>query len=334
MSIGDLIGADQTFLILCGKTSPTFVETDTFLKNLNGIKKQIKFPVIVAESRTSLPLQQGFDIEVLSALFDRLGLRISIIENGAVSVLDQSGGVLCGSGDTKPRGRELLCFGVWSSDESGPLRINSSVGPLFASTLNLSGQVTSRLVGELRRMLEGGPVAGKWRVAVTKDIPPEAAAAAAVEEFVVAMFHSAQADMEHLADPDAFRRVQKTFANDLCGDCHAEQVNSWINSKHASAMAVLVRKRREKDIRCINCHMTLSLHQSEAGIMGVFCNACHENNSVTARNYPPMCLPCHTTTTDPAEKWKAGFHHICSKGESAPGKCRLSELPGRRNARD
>ena len=73
---------------------------------------------------------------------------------------------------------------------------------------------------------------------------------------------------------------------DACGDCHAEAVTFWKQTRHAEAWQTLVEVDKQFDFDCINCHVTgwgrpggATMAQSE-GLRDVQCETCHGPGSL------------------------------------------------------
>ncbi len=103
-----------------------------------------------------------------------------------------------------------------------------------------------------------------------------------------------------------------------CESCHPDNVASWRKTRHADALATLVRKGKEHDVECIRCHVTgmddhdviggFSSFEENPWMVNVQCESCHgpganhvqqphKNRMKVGRQMD--CRHCHTYTTDP-----------------------------------
>lgn len=114
-------------------------------------------------------------------------------------------------------------------------------------------------------------------------------------------------------------QLRKDYAK--CLNCHSAAVASWLNSRHAAALDTLVGVGRDKDVRCLPCHVnTFRETGSEIEIRGrnagVTCGSCHQSSKPTVQT----CTICHTKHTDPNQHYAAAFSDVCGK-DSKSGPC-------------
>lgn len=100
-----------------------------------------------------------------------------------------------------------------------------------------------------------------------------------------------------------------------CGACHAPQMASWQQSKHAKAYTTLEQGKQQYNPSCLPCHVTGVDPAQAADALalpddrrGVGCETCHgpgrrhsENpsaNHLARRPEPKVCLTCHSAPHD------------------------------------
>ena len=100
-----------------------------------------------------------------------------------------------------------------------------------------------------------------------------------------------------------------------CGPCHASQLASWQQTKHAKAYMTLVNAKQQFNQSCLPCHVTgVAIPQAEEALslpddrLGVGCETCHgpgrrhsENPKTTPMTKKPatdICQSCHTPPHD------------------------------------
>jgi hypothetical protein len=117
-----------------------------------------------------------------------------------------------------------------------------------------------------------------------------------------------------------------------CGTCHTAAAAQWRQSRHPTALQTLRTVGKQSDPRCTGCHTEVP----RTGVLerawyadGIGCLTCHTNQRKVNLD---ACSPCHTEATDPHQRYKEGFHHICgTRKSSAPmvteggGECMLRD---------
>jgi len=107
----------------------------------------------------------------------------------------------------------------------------------------------------------------------------------------------------------------------VCETCHPAQTEFWKNTRHAAAYETLVAKRKNFDLSCLACHLTLNLQNATMATMqqtsllafpsdlqSVGCETCHgagKKHSTRPQQYrlaknpgKEVCLTCHTKEHD------------------------------------
>ncbi len=104
-----------------------------------------------------------------------------------------------------------------------------------------------------------------------------------------------------------------------CGACHPAQLRQWAASRHARALASLVRKRQELNPECVRCHVTgygdsggyRPGDRRGADLGNVQCEACHGfgrehrgKGKIRGRVTEAICRRCHSTENSPTFKYE------------------------------
>jgi len=113
-----------------------------------------------------------------------------------------------------------------------------------------------------------------------------------------------------------------------CSTCHQEAYLKWQNSKHAQAFPTLVKKKREKNISCIKCHVLaweekggFVSQEHSPNFMNVQCENCHgprkehiKNPSIKSKKANiETCLKCHNKKHSPSFEYKTFWSKINHK---------------------
>jgi cytochrome c554/c'-like protein len=108
---------------------------------------------------------------------------------------------------------------------------------------------------------------------------------------------------------------------DVCTTCHLPQAKFWKSTRHAAAYETLLNIKKNLDLECLPCHLTLNTkdnalnHNSleillslPAELQSVGCESCHgagKNHSISPERFKLMripekgiCLTCHTPDHD------------------------------------
>lgn len=100
--------------------------------------------------------------------------------------------------------------------------------------------------------------------------------------------------------------VDESAQPQACGACHAEQLEQWQATPHASAAQTLRDLDREFDPDCWDCHSAAPLEPEAARLPDVSCVACHRVGPATAQGHEILepltaatCLTCHTEGKSP-----------------------------------
>jgi len=110
-------------------------------------------------------------------------------------------------------------------------------------------------------------------------------------------------------------RVANYIGSQNCAECHQAEFDAWAKSKHAHAIDILKKEKKEFDTVCVVCHVTGS---GQAGgfadlyktpqMANVQCEACHgpgRQHSLkplavrTSKTGPQHCVGCHTKGNSP-----------------------------------
>jgi len=143
-------------------------------------------------------------------------------------------------------------------------------------------------------------------------------------------YHYAKSKNQHMAK--ASSTIENIYVGkNRCMECHEETVVSWAKTAHARALDSLIRKGKEYDPQCLQCHVTGMNDKSHGGgfislnltplMVNVQCEQCHgpggthaqDPENVSARlSREQTCLGCHTRDTDPGfsyqKRQETGIH--------------------------
>lgn len=133
--------------------------------------------------------------------------------------------------------------------------------------------------------------------------------------------------IEQLAREYSETAVADTYlGTETCKRCHAVEVESFLQTAHAHAMASLEEKFEDNNPDCVSCHVTGWQQPGGYGLdavnrnklKGVQCEACHgygtahERNQTAAADPAAMCLRCHDKANSPnfdfAKYWQRIKH--------------------------
>jgi mono/diheme cytochrome c family protein len=104
-------------------------------------------------------------------------------------------------------------------------------------------------------------------------------------------------------------------AANACGNCHQPAFQVWQNSRHAHAIEILKKEKKEFDTSCVTCHVTgagkeggfIDLNQTPH-LANVQCESCHgsgrdhvanPNGAKMAKVNSQTCVGCHTRSNSP-----------------------------------
>jgi hypothetical protein len=166
------------------------------------------------------------------------------------------------------------------------------------------------LVDASKRVVDGAAD----EVVLFRDLPEQEETARLVSEF--------QVNVNDILKEEAVKNVQKLALNDgsyfvgatTCGDCHAQEHEIWLETRHASAFSTLVLAASDGLPECYRCHVTGS--EDPAGyapgtegaedLVNVQCEVCHGKGSHHSRDGAygaslagNACAKCHDPHNSP-----------------------------------
>jgi len=111
-----------------------------------------------------------------------------------------------------------------------------------------------------------------------------------------------------------------------CAPCHQDAFNAWSKSKHANAIEILVKEKKQFDTSCVVCHVTgsgksggfVDLYRT-AQLANVQCEACHGTGrehrlnpgaAKMAKASIETCLACHTKSNSPEFEFVSYWERI------------------------
>jgi hypothetical protein len=126
-------------------------------------------------------------------------------------------------------------------------------------------------------------------------------------------------------------KVEPAFESDFitsvnCAPCHQAAFDVWSKSKHAHAIEILVKEKKQFDTSCVVCHVTgsgkpggfLDLYKT-AQLANVQCEACHgtgrehrlnPSSAKAARVSIETCVVCHTKSNSPEFEFASYWEKI------------------------
>jgi hypothetical protein len=187
-----------------------------------------------------------------------------------------------------------------------------------------------RILGELRFVV--GPGSGDVRPLthiLTRNVPddPEVArfiakAKTEISEVQVQLAKgngSSPAKVEPAVESDFITSVN-------CAPCHQAAFDVWSKSKHAHAIEILVKEKKQFDTSCVVCHVTgsgkpggfLDLYRT-AQLANVQCEVCHgagrehrlnPGSAKAAKAGIETCVVCHTKSNSPEFEFASYWEKI------------------------
>jgi len=137
-----------------------------------------------------------------------------------------------------------------------------------------------------------------------------------------------------------------------CGDCHAEQVEFWRQTHHASAWKTLVEVGKQYDLDCVHCHATgfdqpggstlamVAAPPTNGGLVDVQCEVCHgpasihlqqqskaQPVSLPAQVPRAVCVGCHSEQHSDTFDYDAYLRDITGPGHGAVLRKKLGDGP-------
>jgi 2',3'-cyclic-nucleotide 2'-phosphodiesterase (5'-nucleotidase family) len=141
-----------------------------------------------------------------------------------------------------------------------------------------------------------------------KAVPDDPSVKSMVKEY-----YRQVAELHRLAGQSVSQASAKA---DACEACHSFQYGQWKASRHAAAYASLVKRGRQFDPECLECHTTrfeepdgFTMKSQQAEFVSVQCDSCHGSSVEHIKACKPMekrktgqegCVRCHTADRSPA----------------------------------
>ena len=176
-----------------------------------------------------------------------------------------------------------------------------------------------RILGELR--FTAGQGAGDFKAlmhVLTRNVPddPEMARFIAKAKTEISEVQHQLAKGNGTSPVKVEPTVESDFITSVnCAPCHQAIFDVWSKSKHAHAIEVLVKEKKEFDTSCVVCHVTgsgksggfIDLYRT-AQLANVQCEVCHGSGrehrlnpaaAKMAKAGVETCLVCHTKSNSP-----------------------------------
>lgn len=324
------VEAARAYVILCGESATKQGDRESYFIKLREARSQLAIPLYWIEQDYSgaAKVQPEEQVEILREDLLAAGIALRVASDSAVSVNLEGGAPLCGSNGLKSRGREICLVGVWNATASAPSKIVQGLGPTYASAL-AGGHAAAGVVQDLIwKHGVDAPLISKWTTSISRSISPDSSVVPVVDSINLQLFHAHGTEVHDYPD---ISNARLQIATQLCGNCHEQQLSVWERSPHSRALFTLISKRKQTDIRCLTCHVSVAEMKPSGNLLGVFCNACHrraeDGSSNASRELELRCRECHTSMSDPDGKWKAHVKDVCVSGGIAPGQCNRMKLP-------
>jgi hypothetical protein len=203
---------------------------------------------------------------------------------------------------------DLIMSGFKHQMSGLPVRINKS-SILYAED-------EGKLLGELRFSVTRGQVdAQPVNYPLTRNVKDEPEMALLISQ-AKADISKEQRALVGQSAPLPVGAGSPSFATSArCAPCHAAAFEVWQKSRHAHAIEILKKEKKEFDSSCVGCHVTgngrpggfVNLNQTPQ-LANVQCEACHGSGirhldrpaeAKMARLTAEACLTCHTKSNSP-----------------------------------
>jgi 2',3'-cyclic-nucleotide 2'-phosphodiesterase (5'-nucleotidase family) len=187
-----------------------------------------------------------------------------------------------------------------------------------ASTITQQTGLRGQYAGQLVLIVDPDGRIVDWgsrNVALDAKIQENAEVAAAAKEIDSQAKEMLQKEIKHKTSEIEERISSERFIGaEKCGRCHEAQYTQWLTTSHARAFAALEKDNKQKEEKCVGCHVTgwqqasgYALNTSEPDLKNVQCESCHDvgtkhgRGSQVAKVTKDTCLNCHTG------EWAKGF---------------------------
>jgi len=196
-------------------------------------------------------------------------------------------------------------------------------GSGLPATINKSSLIYAedegRILGELRFLVRNGEGDVKpLNHILTRNVPDDPEMAA----FIVRAKEEISSRQNEIAKGNGIGSaraetitVSNYIGSQSCAQCHQAAFDAWAKSKHAHAIDILKKEKKEFDSSCVVCHVTgagqaggfTDLYKTPQ-MANVQCEACHgpgREHSLKApavkmaKTGPEYCLGCHTKGNSP-----------------------------------
>lgn len=244
----------------------------------------------------------------------RLGKWLSSREEVPWIPLSTGGGELTVAGkfkiqlpSEKNRGRDVVVVGIWNSGRDAQPEMIPSLGVLWRLA-SKSEKIYEVFQAELEKTK--GPILSYWRGELHQDLPEDTVLLAVLRRTSIGFAHGKESAAKL---PSNFKTEKVVESWSSCATCHPRAFDAWKSSRHSHAFKTLIEKGKERDSRCVPCHVQSFSVDSNAPAVdtvhaAVTCMSCH---SVNGQKADTRCADCHNELTDPHKRYGAALRTIC-----------------------
>jgi hypothetical protein len=163
-------------------------------------------------------------------------------------------------------------------------------------------------VGLLEVAMDGSKAAKNTLQPVAEEIVSDPAILKMIAEYndKIVCLYSGCGEKNPVAPANIALRLTK------CEPCHGDMVAKWKTTAHAKAFDTLVKKSKQFEPSCLQCHTTrfeqpdgFSMKQQQMDLVNVQCESCHGNATEHLKSFTnpvptkkpaiAVCLKCHNT---------------------------------------
>lgn len=218
---------------------------------------------------------------------------------------------------------------VLACDRTNDVVSHAEFGATHVVMTGTQGKYDARL--EFRR----NPANDRWSLNLVStpldETVPQDMAAGVFMKGVKADLEDAGRRIAELSKPDPSRPAY--IGSEACAPCHATEVATWRDTKHAHAWETLVDTKNTLNPLCLHCH-TVGYMKPNGYVMGttaetltdVGCESCHGPGGPHAKNPavekmdlagPETCGNCHTPGQTPDFKFEEFWPKIAHGSKAA-----------------
>lgn len=205
-------------------------------------------------------------------------------------------------------------------------KYNSSIIRLNKEKQEFNDQISS-IKNTISREKTEGPLNDQYNyrfIGLSKNMPNNQATGDkldALNQAIRLLNKKTRAKAESKQNGNILPLAYNTVGYNVCAACHEAQMDFWQSTRHAAAYATLFEKKKNLDLECLPCHLTLdnrntsfnhfpleSLLSFPSELQSVGCESCHgagKKHSTNPEQFKlvrtpgeKICLTCHTPDHD------------------------------------